>query len=310
VDASAIQPSHNPFSFEPNPAYPHVNERDGEMKRTLREERFHAQQQWFVGLDPRRGQLRSKDHVDTTALFALPSAQIARENLLDIGYPDHPDILAAEIGAKIAAGSWDELGLTVEQARDLFYEYGRLLVDRHGPGVVFKFRGISPILREAFYDAGREAGKSQSGAPALGTGRAQGQSPAAPGRAGPSANATDRGGGQGQGGIQSRVAGDLPREVPVTGDGEVLAQRRRSPEEAGLERNPERGSIDPDLLTLGIRKFAQDDVIPTIQRVAGDVSEARDAVFRLVAPTMLSRQAEMMGLALRHRMAQFARRSD
>ena len=72
----------------------------------------------------------------------------------------------------------------------------------------------------------------------------------------------------------------------------------------------ERGGISPDLLTLGAGKFVQEDVIPAAKRVASDLVEARDDILKVVAPQGRGTAAELTGLSLRQRMAQFARRFD
>ena len=72
----------------------------------------------------------------------------------------------------------------------------------------------------------------------------------------------------------------------------------------------ERGSISPELLTLGADKFIREDVVPAVKRVAGDLVEAKDQIEKLVAPTLRSDSAMLTGLSLRQRMAQFARRFD
>ncbi len=182
----------------------------GEMRRTLREERFHYEQRRYAGMNG--------EHVDAAALMEHPGAETAREHLLDMGYPDDPDTLAAEMGAKIAAADWESLGLSEDEARSLFQRYAELLVARHGPGVLFKFRAISPILKEAFYEPGKQSPfASRRGAyktESLGAETAgQGTSPT--GRTGESSGAPDQRGPQGQGGVQPRLGGNLPREVPV-----------------------------------------------------------------------------------------------
>jgi hypothetical protein len=40
-----------------------------------------------------------------------------------LGYEKHDPILAAEIGAKIAAGDWESLGLDEAEAKELFRQY-------------------------------------------------------------------------------------------------------------------------------------------------------------------------------------------
>lgn len=78
----------------------------------------------------------------------------------------------------------------------------------------------------------------------------------------------------------------------------------------GPGKRGERGSIDPNLLTLGAAKFVEKDIAPTVQRVASDLVEAKDQALRMLAPQLRGEGAEYTGLSLRQRMAQFARRYD
>ncbi len=121
-----------------------------QIKGTAREEAFHAQQR-------RIGGGSDVDHIGNAAAFMKnPLADKAGDHLTTAyGYADDPDTQVAEIGAKLAAGKWEELGLSEDEAQELAYQYARALVVRHGPGVVFKLRRISPILREVFHEAGR-----------------------------------------------------------------------------------------------------------------------------------------------------------
>ena len=87
-----------------------------------------------------------------------------------------------------------------------------------------------PILREAFYDAGRAQSKSTLATAALGARPTPGQAPAAPGRAGPRADQAGSGGVLRQIRVQSGVGGDLPRQVSVAGSEEVPARLPDSPQ--------------------------------------------------------------------------------
>lgn len=79
---------------------------------------------------------------------------------------------------------------------------------------------------------------------------------------------------------------------------------------AATVRNPERGGVDPNLLTLGGAKFAQEDVVPAIRRAVQGAAQLGNDITRLVAPTALSKSADLTGLSLRHRMAQFAHKQE
>lgn len=237
-----------------------------DLRRTILEERFHAEQRRNTGI---------KDHVDVPALMEHPAAETARAALVETGYPDDPDIIAAEIGAKIAAGSWDDLDLAEDEAKSLFYRYAELIVARHGPGVLFKFRSISPILKEVFYEPGKQTplGEGRSsprrsptghdsrgaeetppgGRGALGGAYGQGREAPSARNAGEEPGATDQSGHEGQNGVRPRVERDLPQQVSVARTGQVPSESgpalasRRNPDDdsrgvySHLGDRPERG---------------------------------------------------------------------
>jgi hypothetical protein len=71
-----------------------------------------------------------------------------------------------------------------------------------------------------------------------------------------------------------------------------------------------RGGVDPNTATFGARQFAERDLKPAAMKIAAALSEAKDQALRLIAPDLRGDSAELMGLTLRQRMAQFARRYD
>jgi hypothetical protein len=70
------------------------------------------------------------------------------------------------------------------------------------------------------------------------------------------------------------------------------------------------GVIKTDKFTEAAGKFAERDLKPRAIKIAAGLSEAKDQTLRLIAPDMLSESAELTGLTLRERMAQYARRYD
>jgi len=100
---------------------------------------------------------------------------------------------------------------------------------------------------------------------------------------------------------------ELRRDMGYQYESGVMRQAFR--EMSGLHL-AERGGISPDLATLGVGKFVKEDVIPAVKRVASDLVEARDDIRRVVAPQLRGSSAELTGLSLRQRMAQFTRRFD
>lgn len=71
-----------------------------------------------------------------------------------------------------------------------------------------------------------------------------------------------------------------------------------------------RGGVDPNLASLGAKRFFERDVAPTVKRIASDLVEAKDQILKVVAPQLRGFAAELTALSLRDRMAQFARRYD
>ncbi len=132
------------------------------LKRLLRHERFHRAQQT----------LPLHLNVYEKAFMRHPLAQQAGELLTKLGYPVERH--SVEIGADLAAGEFQRLGLTREQGRTLARVYFGALRAEHGDAAVDRIvdTGIVPaIAREAKERAGtrqestvRPAGPNTGGA--------------------------------------------------------------------------------------------------------------------------------------------------
>jgi len=109
------------------------------LKRTIREELIHREQ---ARMDSRGDVLL---HVDAKAFLAHPDARAAADVLLEPnrGYENSEPVLAAEVSAKIAAGQWESLGLTFDQANSAIDHYFKLIRAEHGDAAVDR------ILRRA-----------------------------------------------------------------------------------------------------------------------------------------------------------------
>jgi N12 class adenine-specific DNA methylase len=103
---------------------------------TLRHERFHQTQQLLAG------HLGSQEQ----AFLNLPEARIAAGPLAQRGYK--PSEIAAEIGASLAAGQYQRLGLTRPEWKTLFYNYLQLLKREHGDKLKEALTNIHPALQE------------------------------------------------------------------------------------------------------------------------------------------------------------------
>ena len=109
----------------------------GRRAANLREELTHWKQQGVGDLGI---------HSNTAKeLLAHRNYPLARRALLRQGYSDDPVQMASEIGAKLAAGKFAELGLNRQQALDFLEHYASTLTLRHGAD------GARDILR--FVDA-------------------------------------------------------------------------------------------------------------------------------------------------------------
>ena len=76
-----------------------------------------------------------------------------RKALLKLGYPDDPEVIAAETAAKIAAGKFDDLGIRTEadhqQADEWLASYFERIADKHGVEALTKFDRLLPKATEA-----------------------------------------------------------------------------------------------------------------------------------------------------------------
>lgn len=172
--------------------HPHLIVASGEnlakVKEILRHERFHEAQ---AGLERHLGEYE-------TDFLADPLAQKAISALRANGYAEHN--FGEEIGAHLAAGQFDGLGLSPAEALQLAEQYFTALSDAHGAKLKEAVRGtIAPALKRAL-DAAIERSQSESATDRSTTGRAD-----APSR---------RGGEAGTGRVPGRVPGGVPGAVP------------------------------------------------------------------------------------------------
>lgn len=76
-----------------------------------------------------------------------------RKALLKLGYPDDPEVIAAETAAKIAAGKFEDLGIRTEadhqQADEWLASYFERIADKHGVDALTKFDRLLPKATEA-----------------------------------------------------------------------------------------------------------------------------------------------------------------
>jgi len=115
------------------------------LKGDIREEGFHWSQREVSG--------------QSVALVGSSWAQSSkgfgkyRRKLIELGYPDDPETLAAEIAAKIAAGKFDDLGIRTEadheQAQNWLASYFERVAEKHGIEALEKFDRLLPKAKEA-----------------------------------------------------------------------------------------------------------------------------------------------------------------
>ncbi|MBV9084784.1 MAG: hypothetical protein JOZ62_19070, partial [Acidobacteriaceae bacterium] len=84
----------------------------------------------------------------------------------------------------------------------------------------------------------------------------------------------------------------------------------RDPARPAQENASERGSIDADLLTLGLAKFVKDDVVPNARLAGQALTIANDDVLKYLAPAARGEQAENAALIVRANAAELARSTD
>lgn len=115
------------------------------LKGDIREEGFHWSQREING--------------QTVALVGVSWAQSSkgfgkyRRKLIELGYPDDAETLAAETAAKIAAGKFDDLGIRTEadheQAQNWLANYFERVAEKHGIEALEKFDRLLPKAKEA-----------------------------------------------------------------------------------------------------------------------------------------------------------------
>lgn len=123
-------------------AFQDSREDSAENKHAARHELFHSEQFNLNELAASASRLRP----GTMAL--LPGYQKAKRALLRRGYENDPAIIMLEIPAHIAAGEWESLGLSREEARELLVRYIQAMQDRHGFTPVRLAAIIHPSIRE------------------------------------------------------------------------------------------------------------------------------------------------------------------
>lgn len=121
-----------------------------------RHELFHAAEQWS-GNGDRMKQLMTVpadawENPDdkSLAVSAAGYAKTAIGNLGKLGYPvNDPAMMFSEIGAHLASGprGWEKLGLSGQEAKDLFSRYRQLLPDH----VIAEIKKITPFLKRELY---------------------------------------------------------------------------------------------------------------------------------------------------------------
>lgn len=168
------------------------------FKATSREERFHWSQRQVVG---------GQGWAQVGASWAQSTKGWGkyRRALMSFGYPDNPEILAAEIAAHIAAGKYADLAVRTEAeiaaAEEWLARYFERVAERYGIGALDKFgsllehagrarkRAVTDVYTRQTAQSGAQTG--QAGAtgnrppPAGGGGRrVQGGAPGGQGRQG------------------------------------------------------------------------------------------------------------------------------
>lgn len=176
-------------------------------KATARHEAMHQAQNQ---LSDHLGRLES-------TFLNHPLAQKAAEQLAGRGYREKE--MAREIGAHLAAGQYERLGLNRDEWKRLFFHYINLLHTLHGAKLEAAIRNIAPALQETFRRATQETDTDNPGD-----------------RAEPT-----RGGGGGEEGPQSLRRGvrpDRPTYESEGAGGEPDRGRRQARDVAGLDRPP------------------------------------------------------------------------
>lgn len=115
------------------------------FKGDIREENFHWSQRQVDG--------QSIASVGVSWAQSSKGYGKYRKALLEMGYPDNPEILAAEIAAKIAAGKFEDLGIRTDadhqQADAWLANYFERIIDRYGVEALTKFDRLLPRAKAA-----------------------------------------------------------------------------------------------------------------------------------------------------------------
>jgi hypothetical protein len=159
------------------------------------------------------------------AFLAHPLAQQAAAVLTEAGYS--PKEIASEIGAHLAAGQFQQLGLTRDEAKELAFLYFSLVAQVHGAAKLQQgLSRVAPMVIEALREKGtrrQTADDTGRGTPRPGDGRERGP-------------AGTRGA-EGPQSLRSGLRPDLP------------ALERSAAETAPKKRVGERGAINAPILT-------------------------------------------------------------
>ncbi|HEX5431703.1 MAG TPA: tyrosine-type recombinase/integrase [Bryobacteraceae bacterium] len=254
----------------------------GTRETALQEELGHSLQASFTG--------NSAGHLGNPAdQFLTHPAVVPAARALASRYGETPD--PEEIGVRLMRpGGFKEMGIAPAEARSLGAAYVRALRKEHGS---VKPRDLAKQVFDALRNDKTTDRRSatEPGAEPSGPRSAGGSRP--PGGTGPDLSA-----------YRPPEEDDAGRQRAYNAAGRNGAEERNG-EQAG-SASASRHSGDP----LGLWKFAQEDVVPTVKRIASDLVEAKGQALRMVAPQMRGGAAEYTGLSLRQRMAQFARRYD
>jgi hypothetical protein len=153
-DVVAQHPNQKTFNFQDVSEYLHrkdapiQSDREKateQFKAISREEQFHWSQRAVGGMGTIA--LTGKSWAQSSKGFAR-----YRRALVERGYPDDPEQLAAEIAAKIAAGDWESLGIKteadLEAARDWLDRYFERVATLHGVEALDNFTNLKQPIRE------------------------------------------------------------------------------------------------------------------------------------------------------------------
>lgn len=112
----------------------------GSVRSTRRHEQIHIAQKGLVDFGDIRG------HIDADQFFRNPSALKAGARLMPI-YGRDVELLAVETATWIAAGQYQELGLSQREARSVLLHYFDLLAKQNGEKALSVLARVHPKLR-------------------------------------------------------------------------------------------------------------------------------------------------------------------